>query len=418
MVFLLIGIFTSQVAIWQLSAVCLTVFLSIGIGAIPSLSNYQYTSWIITAVVAGMIYPAFFLEWGEFDLRDPWVILIIVQLVMFGMGVQMSLKDIRGIATSGRGVLIGFLSHFSIMPVVGFLLIQVFDFEPEIAAGIILIGSCAGGLASNVMAYLARANLVLSITVTAMSTLAAPLMTPFLMQVFSGTLIDISFFNMMLDIVKIVIIPIGAAMLYDYLKTEASANAKQIVWTLCFISAAWLVALPLGLWGYLESNLQSPLIDTVVMGGFIAAAVIAGAGYYWLTVRVPKTDDFMPYVSMFGIIYFTLITTAAGQENLLRIGMFLFLAAIIHNLAGYLLGYWLSRLFRLEKRDARAIAFEVGMQNGGMASGIAGAMGKLGTVGLAAVVFSAWMNITGSILAYYWRRRPLNDDQITEQEEN
>lgn len=108
---------------------------------------------------------------------------------------------------------------------------------------------------------------------------------------------------------------------------------------------------------------------------------------------------------MFGIIYFTTVTTAAGRENLLKVGVLLFIASVIHNAAGYFFGYWLSRLFGMDINSSRTIAFEVGLQNGGMASGIAGSMGKLGTVGLAAAVFSPWMNISGSILANYWRKK-------------
>jgi bile acid:Na+ symporter, BASS family len=89
----------------------------------------------------------------------------------------------------------------------------------------------------------------------------------------------------------------------------------------------------------------------------------------------------------------------------------LFLCSVIHNAGGYFFGYWLSRLFRLDKPSARTIAFEVGLQNGGMASGLAGSMGKLGTVGLPAAVFSPWMNISGSILANYWRRRSLKEEK-------
>jgi BASS family bile acid:Na+ symporter len=101
------------------------------------------------------------------------------------------------------------------------------------------------------------------------------------------------------------------------------------------------------------------------------------------------------------------VTTAAGRNNLLHVGLLLFLASVIHNAAGYFFGYWLSRACRIDKNSARTIAFEVGLQNGGMASGLAGSMGKLGTVGLAAAVFSPWMNISGSILANYWRRKPV-----------
>ncbi|MSU57023.1 MAG: hypothetical protein EXS35_02375 [Pedosphaera sp.] len=136
-------------------------------------------------------------------------------------------------------------------------------------------------------------------------------------------------------------------------------------------------------------------------------AVVAGVIYHWLTVRLPKLDSWMPAASMFGIVYFTLVTTAAGRDNLVKIGGLLFLAAALHNAAGYFFGYWLSRACRLDKNSARSIAFEVGLQNGGMASGLAGKMGMLGTLGLAAATFSPWMNVSGSILANYWRKRPV-----------
>src|SRR5699024_7596829 len=341
---LLAGLIGGWTTIWQSAAVGTTVCIAIGIGALPALESYQYTAWIIAAVVAGMIYPSAFLEWGDFDLRNKWVILIIVQMVMFGMGTQMSLNDFSGLATSGRGVIVGLLSQFSIMPLTGFLLTQLFDFKPEIAAGVILIGSCSGGLASNVMTYLARSNLVLSITVTAMSTMIAPLMTPLMMELFSGTFIEIIFVDMMMEIIKIVIIPIGAALLYDYLK-NASHKGWHTVKILACISVIWLIALPLGLWSLLAANLSPALLRSATMFGFLAAALLAGLGYYGIATRFPKADDFMPYVSMFGIVYFTTVTTAAGHENLLNIGMILFLAAIMHNTAGYLCGYWLSRLF-------------------------------------------------------------------------
>ena len=198
LILLIIGLITNNPLLWQPAAVAFSVCASIGIGAIPSLSNYQYTAWIVTAVVAGMIYPAAFLTWGDFDLRNKWLILLVVQLVMFGMGIQMSLRDFTGLASTGKGVLIGLVCHFSIMPLMGLLLVKVFHFETEIAAGIILIGSCSSGLASNVMVYIARANLVLSVTVTAMATLIAPFMTPLLMKLLAGTLIEIKFLNMMI----------------------------------------------------------------------------------------------------------------------------------------------------------------------------------------------------------------------------
>ena len=160
LVLVIVGLFAGNASLWQPAAVALSVSAAIGIGAIPALANYQYTAWIITAVVAGMIYPSAFLKWGDFDLRNKWLILLIVQLVMFGMGIQMSLRDFSGLGSTGKGVLIGLICHFSIMPLMGLLLTRVFHFETEIAAGIILIGSCSSGLASNVMVYIARANLL------------------------------------------------------------------------------------------------------------------------------------------------------------------------------------------------------------------------------------------------------------------
>lgn len=406
LILLLAGLISGQSNIWKPAAILFSVFIAIGIGSVKSLQGYQYTAWIITAVVAGMIYPSAFLKWGEFDLRNKWLILLVVQMVMFGMGIQMSLDDFTGLGSTKKGILIGLLCHFSVMPLVGFLLTRIFHFDTEIAAGIILIGSCSSGLASNVMVYIARANLVLSVTVTAMSTLAAPIMTPFLMKIFAGTLIHIRFVEMMMEIIKIVIVPIGAALLHDYLK-KATSRGQRTVTAITIGCTAWLMALPLGLWEFLQLRLSPEFLQSIEILGFFAGAVIAGYFYHKLATRFTSVDSFMPYISMFGIVYFTTVTTAAGRENLLRVGFLLFLVSVFHNAAGYFFGYWLSRAFKLDKNSARSIAFEVGLQNGGMASGLAGSMGKLGTVGLAAAVFSPWMNISGSILANYWRRRPV-----------
>ncbi len=408
---LVAGIVVQRQEVWQPAAVITVISFAIGMGAIDALKSFRYTAWIIAAVVTAMIYPAAFTQWGDFNLRDKWLILIIIQLVMFGMGIQMSLKDFSGIATTGKGVAIGLLCHFSIMPLMGLLLTKVFHFEPEIAAGIILIGSCSSGLASNVMVYIARANLVLSVVVTAMATLAAPFLTPLLMKLLAGTLIEVKFINMMMEIIKIVIVPIGAALLHDYLKT-ASPKGWRNAWVIFGACALWLAALPLGLWQAIGNNITSQqLIQTLEILGFFAAAFIVGVLYHLLTTRMKKLDDWMPYVSMFGIIYFTTVTTAAGRDNLMKVGLLLFLASVIHNGAGYFFGYWLSRAAGLDKNSSRTVAFEVGLQNGGMASGLAGSMGKLGTVGLPAAVFSPWMNISGSLLANYWRRRPVKDDK-------
>jgi BASS family bile acid:Na+ symporter len=124
---------------------------------------------------------------------------------------------------------------------------------------------------------------------------------------------------------------------------------------------------------------------------------------YFFHGKAKWLDKTMPIISMGGITLIIMIITAAGRDDLLTIGILLIIAAIIHNLMGYLLGYWGCRLLRMKEQDCRTIALEVGMQNGGLASGIALEMGKISTVGLAPAVFGPWMNISGSSLATWWR---------------
>jgi BASS family bile acid:Na+ symporter len=310
---LLIGIILQLQTIYKVFALITAISLTVGLGAVQTLKGYQYTAWIIAAVVAGMLFPSAFTQWGSFDLRNKWMVLAIIQMVMFGMGIQMSLRDFSGIAQTGKGVAIGLLCHFSVMPLMGLLLTKIFHFEPEIAAGIILIGSCSSGLASNVMVYLAKANLVLSVIVTAMATMAAPFCTPLLMKLLAGTLIKIDFINMMLEIIKIVIVPVFAALLHDYLKT-ATKKGKQVVHILFVIALLWLIALPFGLFNFLQNNITSQqLLQSIEMTGFLAGAIVTGVLYHGLSKRFTKIDGIMPYLSMFGIIYFTTVTTAAAM---------------------------------------------------------------------------------------------------------
>jgi bile acid:Na+ symporter, BASS family len=408
-IILVIVIIITGVYAWPefsgLFAVIAAIALAIFTGRSDRFKGLSYTAWIIAAVTTAMIYPHYFKNWGGINLRDKTLILVIIQLVMFGMGTHMRLQDFRGLRTTGKGVLVGLFCHFTVMPLMGLLLINLFHFDPEIAAGIILIGSCSSGLASNVMVYLAKGNLVLSVIVTAMATLAAPLLTPLLMKLLAGTLIEVHFIDMMAEIVKIVLVPIGAALLHDFLKT-ASRAAKFRVAVAVILSLGWIALI--------RSGRITPSADASrawELSAFMTGAIVAGYLYHQLWRRWNTIDQLMPKLSMFGIIYFTLVTTAAGRDNLLAVGGLLFLASIIHNSAGYFFGYWLSRFFGMNRTDSRTIAFEVGLQNGGMASGIAGAMGKLGTVGLAAAVFSPWMNISGSLLANWWRQRPVDPDK-------
>src|SRR6185295_14509429 len=139
----------------------------------------------------------------------------------------------------------------------------------------------------------------------------------------------------------------------------------------------WLAFLALGGWNYFKANVSPEALVVVGIFGFLLSAFVIGVAYHWLTIRFTRLDGWMPVASMVGIVYYTTVTTAAGQNKLLTIGPLLFLAAALHNAAGYFFGYWLSRGAGLDKNSARSVAFEVGLQNGGMASGLAGAMGKL-----------------------------------------
>src|SRR5690606_33223308 len=289
---------------------------ALGLGAFEKTKGYQYTMWIVVAVVAGMTFPERILHIGEFDMRNKWLILVVIQLVMFGMGIQMKVQEFTRIGASGKGVAIGLATELTITALVGFLLTKVFAFEPEIAAGVILIGCCSSGLASNVMAYIAKANLVLSVTVTALTTMVAPIMTPFMMKVYAGTMVEVSFMEMAMEIVKIMIVPIGAGLLHDYLKTAPRAT-YQMLGRLSAAIALLLLIVVGGFWSTFTSSLTPGAKTIVEARCFILGAIPVGFGYYLLTKKFPVLDKRMPYCSMFGIIYFTAVTTAAGQQYLL-----------------------------------------------------------------------------------------------------
>lgn len=384
--------------LWQPVAIIAALALAIGLRFIPKLRGYQFTAWIIVAVTAGMIYPA---ETLKLNLSNK---LIIVQAVMFGMGTQMKLADFKGVLLMPRAVAIGVFGQFTIMPLVGFALTKIFHFEPEIGAGIILIGSCSAGLASNVMAYIAKANLALSITMTSVTTAMAPILTPMWMKLLVDESVKVEAFAMTMEIIKMVIVPIGAALLHDYL-TFASRRGRRIVWATAALGAVWLGFVAIAGWARVQAEVSGDVLPWIGVVGYVFAALWVGLAYHQATRWLPQLEKWMPLISMMGIVYFTAITTAAGQANLLKVGGLLFVAAMLHNTFGYIFGYSLARLCRLDKASCRTVAFEVGLQNGAMASGLASSLNKLATMGLAAAIFSPWMNISGSVLANFWRKR-------------
>ncbi len=323
----------------QTGTVVIALFLSLAISfqGIKVLKGFSFTILIFAAVSASLYYPDLFTEIGGFNLKG--LIVPLLMLIMFGMGTAMSLNDFVGVIKMPKGVLVGIICQFTIMPFVGLGLTYAFNLPAEIAAGVILVGCSPSGLASNVMAYISGANLPLSLTLTAVATLLAPIMTPFLMKLLADQLVPIDFLGMLWSIMKIVILPIIAGLIFNK----------------------------------------------------------------WAHGRFKWVDRAMPLVSMAGIAIIITVITAAGRDSLLTIGLTLILVVIIHNAIGYFLGYWGSRLTGLDKRSARTVAFEVGMQNAGLASGIALEMNRIATMGLAPAVFGPWMNISGSSLATWWR---------------
>lgn len=156
------------------------ITLAIAVRGFKVTRGFSYTIWIFTAVTTSMFYPHLFISVGDFQLKT--LIVPLLQIIMFGMGSQMSFSDFAGVIKMPKGVIIGVCSHYLIMPLVGFGIANIFDFPAEIKAGIILIGCVPSGLASNVMTYISRANLALAVTIGAISTLLSPFVTPFLMK--------------------------------------------------------------------------------------------------------------------------------------------------------------------------------------------------------------------------------------------
>lgn len=303
------------------------------------MKNYIFTISILIAVTISMLFPQYFIEINGFPLKK--LIIPLLQIIMFGMGTTMSWEDFLNVVKMPKAVIVGIICQFTIMPLVGFILANLFNFPSEIAAGIVLIGCSPSGLASNVMAYIAKANVALSITITSIATLLAPILTPLLMKLLAGQFIEVSFWNMMVDILNMIILPIILG-----------------------------------------------LIINKVLGKHIEIL-----------------NRILPKISMAGIALIIVVITAAGRDSLLSIGGTLIVAVLLHNILGYVLGYWGGRLFGLNEQSCRTVAIEVGLQNAGLASGLALQMGKVATVGLAAALFGPIMNTTGSLLATWWGKK-------------
>jgi BASS family bile acid:Na+ symporter len=310
--------------------------LAFGVRGFSMVKGLSFTISILAVVATALYYPYLFDEINGFELAI--LITPLIQIIMFGMGSSMGLKDFIELSKRPKSVIIGVVAQFSIMPLIGFALASTGSFPAEISAGIILLGTAPTSVTASLFCYLAKANVALAIAITAVTTLLAPFLLPLLMKLFAGGFIEIHVLQMMWGMIQIVIIPIAAGLLFNH-----------------FLSgrARWL-------------------------------------------------DEAMPIVSMVGVAVIVAIIIAAGRDSLLNIGFLLLLMVTTLNVLGYIFGYWTARFFSLDERDSRTIAISTGMQNAGLVSGIAKVMGKIATVGLAPAVCGPIMGFTSSILASYW----------------
>lgn len=385
------------------------ITMSIAVKGFDSFKGLSFTMWMFTAVAAALFYPQFFISYGDFKLTK--LITPLLQIIMFGMGSQMSLNDFAGVIKMPKGVVIGVAGHYLIMPLLALLITMVFKFPPEVAAGLILVSCVPSGLASNVMSLLANANLALAVTIGAISTMLAPFITPFLMKIIGGQYISVDIWKMMLDIVNMMVFPIIAGFIYNlYFKKEidSKGRTKQMISFVAIILIANLIKLAVG-----DNNFNDYLVACVksVCIFYIAPVLAALLLRYLLKSDQVVMKKILSLASQVGIAVIVTVITSAGRDSLLKVGGLLLFVVISHNLIGYYLGYYAGRIFGMSKNDSRTIAFEIGMPNAGLASGLALPMGNIGTIGLAPAIYGPIMNISGSTLASIWRTRPPKEDK-------
>lgn len=262
-----------------------------------------------------------------------------LMLIMFGMGLTLTLPDFALVVRQPLPVLLGVVAQYVIMPLLGLGVSLLLQLPPALAAGVILVGCAPGGTASNVVTYLAKGNVALSVTMTSVSTLLAPVFTPLLTLWLAG----------------------------QYMPVDAGAMALSIV--------------------------QIVLIPVVL--GLAARMLIPGL--------VDRVIPALPWVSVLAITFVVIAVVAGSAEAIFSAGLLILLAVVLHNAGGYLLGYGAAKLFRLPVPSRRTMAIEVGMQNSGLAAGLAKTY-FAPEAALPGAVFSVWHNVSGALVAAFWRR--------------
>ncbi|MEK4860929.1 bile acid:sodium symporter family protein [Staphylococcus sp. FSL W8-0774] len=267
---------------------------------ISQFATKTFIFWMLFAAVLGFIFPSHISILGGF-------VPYLLGIVMLGMGMTIDPKDFKIVLQSPKPVIIGVILQFTIMPTLAFLIAKGFQLPPEIAIGVILVGCCPGGTSSNVMSYLAKANVALSVAITSVSTLIAPFVTPALIYIFAHEWLKVSFASMLWSVVQVVLIPIIIGFVFQKVARRFAQKTATAL----------------------------PLISVIAIS-LILAAVVAGS-----------------------------------KTQILKTGLLIFVVVILHNILGYTIGYVLAKVFRMDYKDKKAVTIEVGMQNSGLAVSLA-----------------------------------------------
>lgn len=376
--------------------------VSISLKGRKTLSGLSFTFQIFAMVSLALYFPAAFTNWG-FDTK----VLIVpsVQLIMFGMGTKLSLSDFAREFRKPIKIVIGTALIYIIMPLVGLLIINVYGFQPEVAAGIILIGVCPAGAASNVMTYLANGNIALALSITILATLISPFSTPLLMKLYAGQLIAINTVGMMISILNMILVPVAAGLICNKILYGKVAWLQRGI-SLIVVSLACLAA------GVAVALAPMPAVIGSMRSGLVlvlwTVGAVAATAHVMKAIQGPTNwmEMVLPKLSLASIMLYIVIVAAQNKQTLLVIGPALFIAVIAHNTIGFILGYTCARALRLSDRDVRTFTIEVGLKNAGVGVGLAYDVLKSQAAALAPLIFGTWMNVSGSALANFWRQRP------------
>lgn len=292
---------------------------------------------IIVLVIAAL---ALFVPKSCLWIQTSWVNYLLM-IVMFGMGLTLKLEDFKIVLTRPKDIIVGCIAQFTIMPLLAFALGKMFGLEAGLLAGIVLVGTCPGGTSSNVMTYLGKGDVALSVGMTSVNTLLAPLLTPAITYLLLRTSITVDVLSMFLSIIKVVIIPIALGFIINKFWGKYTQKATNIL----------------------------PMISVIAITMIVAAVVSHNA------------------------------------EKILSTGIIVFVIVILHNLLGYACGYGVGMLMKAPLSKKKAMSIEVGMQNSGLATSLAGtAFPDLAMATVPGAIFSVWHNISGAILANVFNR--------------